>query len=175
MEKERQSHLRFEEDRVIRRPAYPLVFSLIFFLLSLPLFFYDSPTTVASGMDTADLIAACFYLLTGLSFWRVMTGIAFLFVVGHLFVYRRFKLVIREKGLSVTPVFGTTHEVPFSSIRYVTHDRRFSGKGFSIRLTYDTQSIRFPYTLDRHGHIKQTSISYLLKKLAALKVPIHDA
>ena len=157
---------------VIRRPLYWPVFILIFFVTTLLLCFWDTPSTEVK--DIFDVIAVGFYLFAGFSIWIPITVIAFVLLAMNFYMYFRFKLVIHGHCFTVTPLLGATHDVAFFSVEKVTHSKRFSNKGYYIDIEYDNKKIHIPYTLNRKGTFKQKSIDVLLKKLENYKTNITE-
>lgn len=152
---------------VIKRPLYWPAFLLILFWLSLLLCFLDIPS--AEGKELFDFLAVGFYLFAGFSIWIPVTVLIFILLAVNFYSYFRFKLVLHEHGLTVTPLFGATHEVAFSSVEKVTHVNRFHKKGYYIDIAYDNKKIHIPYTVNRKGRIRHKGIEVLLQKFESDK------
>ncbi len=163
MKKRRQTEDINTSEYVIRRPLFWPVFSLIMFLCSLLVcLLEDTPSTGTTYL--LDVIAEGFRSIAGFSFFIPFTVIAFVILVINFYIYFRFKIVVHEQSFSVTPFLGATHEVAFSSVEKVTHERKNSNKGFYIDIQYDNKKIHLPYSLNREGTFKQKSIAVLLNK-----------
>lgn len=157
---------------VIKRPLFWPLFLLIMFLLCLSLCFLEASNT--ESKDLFDSIAAAFYIFAGFSIWLPFTGMVFILLVTNFYFYFRFKLVVHEKVFSVTPLFGPTHAVPYSSVEKVILMNRFNKKGYYVDIKYQNQKVHIPYTINRNGELKQKGIEVLLKRFKNYQITISE-
>lgn len=171
MKKPRPSKQRTNRDCVVRRPLFWTVFLAIMCLCSLILCFQDTEQLDPSRfIDEVDLF---FYRIVGLSIWVPITVAVFVLWAITLSVYLRFKVVIHERGFTVTPIVGTLHDVPYASVEKVVQVG-WSTKGAYIDIFYQGKKLRIPYTRNRHDTFRQKGFALLLRNFRSHGVPIHQ-
>jgi len=156
---------------VIRRPMYWPLF-LIFFLMSVVALLLDTPPTETN--DLFGVLAMTFYSISGFSIWIPITVLIFALFAINSYKYFRFKLVIHEHYFTVTPLFGATHDVAFSSIEKVIHSNKINAKGYHIDIEYDNKKIHIPYILFSKRTVKRNNVDVLLKNFRNYNVNITE-
>lgn len=152
---------------VIKRPLYWVV-ALSFMLLA-----GFVGCLAPGGTGPYDDLEELFYSITGFSIWLFFTVIVFVLLVMQLYIFLRFKLVIHRKGFSVTPIWGATHDIPFSAVKRVTH-KRFSKKGAYIEIEYENKKVLIPYVVNWHGEFKQKGFEVLLRKFEDYQITVNE-
>ncbi|MEO1770746.1 hypothetical protein [Candidatus Enterococcus ferrettii] len=171
MKKNRQPQKIDASENIIRKPLFWVVFLSMMFLIGLPVCLLAPPSTESA--DSIDLIADYYYSITGVSMWIVIAGFIFVLLAINLYFYFRFKLIIHQKRFSVTPIFGPTYDVPFSSIKKVELIK-WSNKGSHIDIKYSNKKLTVFYTVDRYGEFKQKGVAVLSKKFEEHKITIVE-
>ena len=163
MKKYKQTEGVNTNEYIIRRPLYLPIFYLLMLLSFLALWLWNPSPDGSFEEQLLYTINKAFYLIFGFSFWIPTTIIALVLFAMNCYTYFRFKLVIHEQSFSVTPFFGATHDVAFSSVETITQ-KAFAKLGHYIEIIYDNKKIRIPYTVNMKGVFRQSSIAVLLKK-----------
>lgn len=171
MNKQRRTKNSNTSEYVIRRPLFWPIFLSVMCLCCLILCFQDTASIEPSYLiDELDIL---FYSSVGFSIWLPITVVMFTILAVHLYFYFRFKVVIHEKGFSVTPIIGATYDVPYASVKKVIHVG-WSVKGAFIDILYQNQKLRIPYSRNRHDTFKQKGFEVLLRKFRSCNVPISE-
>lgn len=171
MRKSRQTNRTDTIEYVIRKPLYWVIFLGIMFFVMLPLCFLEIPSI--SSEDTTEFIEAYFYSITGFSIWILVSGFIFILLAITIYRYLRYRLVIHEKGFSITPEFGETFDVPFATVKEVKLVK-FSKKGSYVDIKTGHKNIHVPYTVNRHGAFKQAGMDVLLRKFEDYRIMLTE-
>ncbi|MEO1771572.1 hypothetical protein [Candidatus Enterococcus ferrettii] len=171
MKKYRRRETNHTSEYVIRRPLFWPIFLLIMCLCCLVLCFQDTASIETSYL--IDEVDRLFYAIVGFSIWISITMVMFSILAIQLYFHIRFKVVIHGKGLAVTPLFGATYDLPYSSVEKVVHVG-WSAKGSFIDIFYHNKKLHIPYTYNRHGRFKQEGFEVLLRKFESCNVPISE-